>query len=143
MKTVREYMTSDVTFCTTLDNVYEAALKMKENDVGIIPVLENDKLAGVLTDRDLVVRGIAGKHPGSTKITDIMTQEIYTAAPDMSVDEALELMASRQVKRLPVVEDGRLAGMIALKDIAVHEDTIAEAGHTLSEISEGHGNNFN
>ncbi|WP_409288617.1 CBS domain-containing protein [Peribacillus sp. SCS-37] len=143
MKTVREYMTSDVTFCTTLDNVYEAALKMKDNDVGIIPVLEDDELAGVLTDRDLVVRGIAGKHPGSTKVTDIMTREIYTAAPDMSIEEALELMASRQVKRLPVVDDGRLAGIIALKDIAVHQDTIAEAGHTLSEISEGHGNNFN
>ncbi|PLT31419.1 CBS domain-containing protein [Peribacillus deserti] len=142
MKSVKDYMSSTVDYCTTLDNVFEVAVKMKNQDVGIIPILEEDRLVGVITDRDIVVRGVAEKHPGSTKVTDIMSTDLYTADPDMSIEDAARLMAEKQVKRLPVIQGGKLAGIISLKDIAVDNETQSQAGYALSEISEGPGNNL-
>ncbi|MBM7693422.1 CBS domain-containing protein [Peribacillus deserti] len=143
MKTVKDYMSSTVDYCTTLDNVFEVAVKMKDLDVGIIPILEDNRLVGVITDRDIVVRGVAEKHPGSTKVTDIMSSDLYTADPDMSIEEAAHMMAEQQIKRLPVVKDEKLVGIIALRDIAVHDETKSQAGFALSEISETQGNNMN
>lgn len=136
MTTVREFMSTDIVQCTPLDNVYEAAVKMKEEDIGMIPVVENNQVVGLVTDRDLVVRGIAEKHPGSNKITNIMTTGIVSVSPDDSIEKATELMAQHQIRRLPVIENGELVGMLALGDLAIAEKADDQAGVALSEISE-------
>jgi CBS domain-containing protein len=136
MTTLKDIMTTNVDFCTAEDNVFEAAVKMKEENVGVIPVLENNHLIGVITDRDIVIRCVAEKRPNSTKITDVITTHLVTGTPDMSVDEAEELMASKQVRRLPIVEHDKLVGVVALGDLAVHRQTRGEAGMALSSISE-------
>jgi CBS domain-containing protein len=136
MGNVSEIMTRDVEACSILDNAYEVAVKMKENNVGAIPIVDNEKLVGMITDRDLVIRCIAEKHPGSTKVEDIMSKEIVTVTPDTSTQEAAKLMAKHQIRRLPVVENGRLVGIVSLGDFAVHELTDDQAKIALSEISE-------
>ncbi|EOP42973.1 CBS domain-containing protein [Bacillus cereus] len=136
MTQVRELMSTHIVHCTPLDNVYEAAVKMKEESVGLIPVIENKQVVGLVTDRDLVVRGIAEKHPGSNQITNVMTTNIVSVAPDDSIEKATELMAQYQIRRLPVVESGQLVGMLALGDLAIRKSADDQAGFALSEISE-------
>ncbi len=136
MKSIREIMTSNVDYCTTFDNVYEAAVKMAERDVGAIPVCEDGKLVGVLTDRDIAIRCIAGKKPGSTKITDVMTKEPITISPETPIKEAEELMAEKQIRRLFIVEQESLIGIVSLGDFAIHKGTNMAAAHALAEISE-------
>jgi len=136
MTIVREFMSTDIVQCTPLDNVYEAAVKMKEEAIGMIPIVENNQVVGLVTDRDLVVRGIAEKHPGSNKITNVMTTEIVSVSPDDPIENATELMAQHQIRRLPVVENGELVGMLALGDLAITEKADDQAGFALSEISE-------
>lgn len=136
MTTVRELMSTNIVQCTPLDNVYEAAVKMKEEDIGMIPVVENNQVIGLVTDRDLVVRGIAEKHPGSNQITNVMTTQIISVSPDDAIEKATELMARYQIRRLPVVEHGQLIGMLALGDLATTKYADDQAGVALSEISE-------
>ncbi|EJR02522.1 MULTISPECIES: CBS domain-containing protein [Bacillus] len=136
MTQVRELMSTHIVHCTPLDNVYEAAVKMKEESVGLIPVIENQQVVGLVTDRDLVVRGIAEKHPGSNQITNVMTTNIVSVSPDDSIEKATELMAQYQIRRLPVVESGQLVGMLALGDLAIRQSADDQAGFALSEISE-------
>ncbi|WP_057912851.1 CBS domain-containing protein [Peribacillus muralis] len=136
MTALKDIMSMDVDFCTVEDNIYEAAVKMKEHDVGVIPVLDNGQLVGVITDRDIVIRCVAGKKPNSTRITDVMSTHLITGTSDMLVDEAEELMGNEQIRRLPIVENGKLIGIIALGDLAIHKQTSSEAGIALSSISE-------
>ncbi|MFD9627058.1 CBS domain-containing protein [Peribacillus muralis] len=136
MTALRDIMSTDVDFCTVEDNIYEAAVKMKEHGVGVIPVLDNGQLVGVITDRDIVIRCVAGKKPNSTRITDVMSTHLITGTSDMLVDEAEELMGNEQIRRLPIVENGKLIGIIALGDLAIHKQTSSEAGIALSSISE-------
>ena len=138
MTTVRELMSTDLSCCTPVDNVYEAALKMKQEDIGIIPIVENNRLVGIVTDRDLVVRGIADKNPGSNKITEVMTTDIVSVSPSDPVEKATELMARHQIRRLPVVENGQLVGMLSLGDLAIEKYADDQASYALSEISEHH-----
>lgn len=135
MKQLREIMTTKVDFCTTLDNVYEAAVKMKNDHVGAIPVCENEKLVGMITDRDIVIRGVAEKRPNASKITDVMSDHIITGTSDMSVDEAMQLMMEHDIRRLPVVEQSRLVGIVSLGDLATHQGSHQQAGIALSDIS--------
>ncbi|WP_349410378.1 CBS domain-containing protein [Pseudalkalibacillus sp. SCS-8] len=136
MKKLKDIMTKNVDYCTTLDNVYEAAVKMKNDHVGAIPVCENDQLVGMITDRDIVIRGVAEKKPNASKITDIMSDHIVTGTPDMTVDEALDLMCKHEIRRLPIVEQNRLAGIISLGDLAMHRESNQQAGVALTDISE-------
>lgn len=137
LRKVSEIMTEQVVTVSPQDNVYEVAVKMKENDTGFIPVVEGgDKLIGVITDRDLVIRGIAEKRPGSTAVEEVMTKGIKTASRDMSVDDAAELMAQQQIRRLPVCEGDRLIGIVSIGDMAVRNIFADNAGEALSEISE-------
>src|SRR5207253_8364874 len=120
---VRELMTEEVATVTLATTLNEIASKMKEEDTGAIPVLDEDKLAGIVTDRDIVIRCIAeGKDPNELTAEDILSRELETIEPDADVQEAARIMARRQVRRLPVVEDGELVGVISLGDIAVKED---------------------
>ncbi|MFT4416092.1 CBS domain-containing protein [Fredinandcohnia humi] len=136
METVRDVMSTDVEYCTPLDNVYEVAVKMKDLDVGAIPILENNKLIGMITDRDLVVRGYAEKRSGSNQVTNVMSENLITCSPDTSLEEASQLMAKHQIRRLPVVENGQLIGIVSLGDLATYKMSDERAGQALSHISE-------
>lgn len=136
MELVRDVMTEDVESCTLLDNVFEVATKMKEFNVGAIPIVDNGKLVGMITDRDIVVRGVAEKHPGSSKVEVVMSDKLITVTPETSTKEAADLMAEHQIRRLPVVENGRLTGIVALGDLAIRKLSDEVAGKALSEISE-------
>ncbi|MBO8155364.1 MAG: CBS domain-containing protein [Bacillaceae bacterium] len=143
MKSVRDIMTTDVSSCKTDDNIYEAARKMSELNVGIIPIVDNEQnLMGVVTDRDLVLRGYAQKKSGSTQITEVMSDELISVSPDTSLQEASQIMADKQIRRLPVVENGKLTGIVSLGDLSQQEESDHAAGVALGEISEREGNRF-
>ncbi|MDE3838393.1 CBS domain-containing protein [Bacillus methanolicus] len=139
MEKIRDLMTTDVETCSLLDNVYEVAVKMKDLNVGAIPVVDNGKLVGMITDRDIVVRCIAEKNPPSSKVEDVMSRQLVTVTPESSTREAAQLMAKNQIRRLPVVEGDKLAGIVSLGDFAVRQLTDDQAKEALSEISEQHG----
>ncbi|WP_280769110.1 CBS domain-containing protein [Salipaludibacillus daqingensis] len=136
MTTLKEIMTGSVDTCTPEDNVFEAALKMKNDHVGAIPICEGSKLIGMITDRDIVVRGVAEKRPNSSSLQEVMSEHLYTAPQDMEIGEAAKLMAENQIRRLPIVEGENLVGIVSLGDLAVHTSTEHEAAIALSEISE-------
>ncbi|KGP92037.1 hypothetical protein N780_00095 [Pontibacillus chungwhensis BH030062] len=137
MKSVRDIMTTDVACCTSDDTLYEAAVKMKERNVGSIPVCDNQQnLLGMVTDRDLVIRGYAGKHSGSTAIKKVMSDHMVSVTPETSVTEAGDLMADKQIRRLPIVENGKLVGIVSLGDLSLDQKSNEAAGHALEEISE-------
>ncbi|MDQ0972819.1 CBS domain-containing protein [Neobacillus niacini] len=136
MEKIRDIMTDQVECCTLLDNVFEVAVKMKELNVGAIPIVDKEKLVGMITDRDIVVRGVAEKHPGSTKVEDIMSDELITISADATTKEAANLMAEHQIRRLPVVEGDKLIGIVSLGDFAIRKMTDDQAKEALSEISE-------
>jgi CBS domain-containing protein len=129
-------MTDNVECCSLLDNVFEVAVKMKELNVGAIPIVDQEKLVGMITDRDIVIRGVAEKHPGSTKVEDIMSDKLITITADASTQEAAKLMADHQIRRLPVVEGDKLIGIVSLGDFAIRKMTDDQAKEALTEISE-------
>ncbi|WP_202081018.1 CBS domain-containing protein [Caldalkalibacillus salinus] len=135
MQTLNDIMTKEVKSCIAEDNIYEAAVKMKAWDVGAIPVVSDDHLIGMVTDRDLIVRAMAEKRPGSTRITEVMSSDVVTATPDTTVDEAAEMMAQHQIRRLPIVEGTKLVGIVALRDLAIRHEYEHEAEHALEDIS--------
>jgi len=135
-KTVREAMTSKLCSIDTDKTVAYAAKMMRDEDVGIAPIIEGDRLVGVLTDRDIAVRVVAeGGDSEQTKVTDVMSRDLVTLDPDQDLDEALRLMARHQVRRLPVVEeDGRLVGVVAQADVAQHAGD-QQTGEVVEQIS--------
>ncbi|KQL49119.1 inosine-5'-monophosphate dehydrogenase [Brevibacillus choshinensis] len=136
-RTLREIMTKDIATVTLKDNVYEVACKMRDWNVGVIPVVnEKNDVIGVITDRDIVIRGLAEKHEGSAATEVVMTRDIVLGQPGMTVDEAAKIMAQHQIRRLPVVENGKLAGIVALADMAIRQVHQDEASDALQEISE-------
>ncbi|MDR6998034.1 CBS domain-containing protein [Neobacillus niacini] len=136
MEKIREIMTDKVESCSLLDNVYEVAAKMKELNVGAIPIVDNERLVGMITDRDIVLRCVAEKHPASSKVEDIMSNDLITITSDASSREAAKLMAEHQIRRLPVVEGDKLVGIVSLGDFAVRNLTDDQAKQALTEISE-------
>jgi CBS domain-containing protein len=135
-KTVREVMTSNPRTVDADSDVASAAKLLKEEDVGVVPVVEGDQAIGVLTDRDIVVKVVAeGKDPQTTKARDVASKNVVTVDPQQDLDEALRLMAEHQVRRLPVVEeDGKIVGIVAQADVARHTDD-AKTGELVEEIS--------
>jgi CBS domain-containing protein len=108
------------------DSIVDAAKLMRGEDAGIAPIVDGDRLVGVVTDRDIAVRVVAaGRDPEATKVEEISSPTLVTIDPDQDLDEALRLMAEHQVRRLPVVEeDGRLVGIVAHADVARHVDEL-------------------
>jgi CBS domain-containing protein len=135
-KTVREVMTSKLCSIDTDKPVAYAAKMMRDEDVGIAPIVEGDRLVGVLTDRDVTVRVVAeGRDPEQVKVTEVASRDVVTLDPDQDLDEALRLMARHQVRRLPVVEeDGRLVGILAQADVARTADE-RHTGEVVEQIS--------
>lgn len=136
MKTLKEIMTTNVVTVTKQDNLYEAAVKMRDNDIGFVPVVEGGKVIGVVTDRDLVIRGYAEKHSGSTSVDQVMTSDCVRVSSDTTVDEASRLMAEKRIRRLVVEDNKELAGVIAIGDLARRDKFEDEAGQALGQISE-------
>jgi CBS domain-containing protein len=133
-------MTRDVKTATRDMPLREVAVMMREGDVGSVPVVEDGRLVGILTDRDIVVRAIANGKDAAAPVSDAMTAEIFSVKPDDFVFEAIRIMGDRQVRRIPVVaESGDLAGIISMADIALEMEDEREIAETLEEISSGAG----
>jgi len=136
----RDIMTSSVTTASLGNTLREVAAMMREGDMGSVPVVEEGKLVGIVTDRDIVVRAVAeGKGP-ETSVAEAMTTDIFSVKPDDFAFEAVRLMGDKQVRRIPVVDDdGKLAGIIAMADVALEMEDEREIAETLEEISSGAG----
>ncbi|MDQ5821877.1 MAG: CBS domain-containing protein [Actinomycetota bacterium] len=134
---VQELMTSNPKTVESSATVVDAAKLMRDEDTGIIPIVEADRLVGTITDRDIAIRVVAeGKDPQTTTVGEIASRDLVTVDPQQDLDEALRLMAQHQVRRLPVVEeDGKLVGILAQADIA-REATPEQTGRVVEEISE-------
>jgi CBS domain-containing protein len=135
-KSVRDVMTQNPRTVDAGSPVIEAARLMKEEDVGSVPVLDNGRLIGTLTDRDIVLRVVTeGRDPQSTKVMEVASSDLVTIDPQQNLDEALRMMATHQVRRLPVVEeDGHLVGILAQAD-AAREASEKKVGETVEAIS--------
>jgi CBS domain-containing protein len=136
---VSDVMTREVESVQLSSTLEEAASIMKVENVGAVPVIdEDDDLVGILTDRDIVVRCVAeGKNPAETNVEDVLSHELETIEPDVDVEEAAQLMADRQLRRLPVCEDGELVGMVSIGDLAVKTPAAQVSSRALREISKG------
>lgn len=135
-RTIRDLMTEKPRTVSSRDHVVDAARLMRDEDAGAIPIVDDNRLVGMLTDRDIAVRLVAdGRDPSSTTVGDIASQNVVTIDPQQELDEALRLMAEHQVRRLPVVEeDGKLVGIVAQADVAREGDS-HRVGDTVGEIS--------
>jgi CBS domain-containing protein len=134
---IREIMTTDVRTVSANDSISEAANIMKQLDVGAVPVLDNKILVGIITDRDLVLRAVAEGKNSEERVSTIMTKDITSVNPDMDVHKVADLMASKQIRRLPIVENGSLVGIVSIGDMAVEDIFENEAGEALHTISMG------
>src|SRR5438094_10083765 len=136
-KSVQELMTSNPCSIDSDKSVAYAAKMMRDENVGLAPIVEGNRLIGTVTDRDIAIRVVAeGKDPESTKVTEVASTDLVTVDPQQDLDEALRLMAQHKVRRLAVVEeDGRLVGVLAQADVAREGDD-AQTGQVVQEISE-------
>ena len=135
-KSITELMTKNPCTIDADKTVAYAAKMMRDEDVGIAPIVEGDRLVGVLTDRDIAVRVVAeGRDPEQVKVTEVASRDLVTLDPQQDLDEAIRLMARHQVRRLPVVEeDGRLVGVVAQADVARTADE-RHTGEVVEQIS--------
>lgn len=134
---VKDLMSKNVAAVSPETSIEEVAKKMKEMNIGSVPVCESGRVVGIVTDRDIVIRELAqGKNPVTAKVRDVMSGGVSTASPDMDVHDAAKIMSDRQIRRLPVVENERLVGMLAIGDMAVRTKLEDDAGEALSDISQ-------
>jgi CBS domain-containing protein len=137
MAQLREIMTSNVVTINETQSVQEAAALMSQHNIGSVPVVNNNgQMVGIVTDRDITLRTTAQGESAQTPVSQVMTaQKIVQGTPDMDVHEAANLMAQQQIRRLPVVENGQVTGMVALGDLAVQNQYANEAEQALQNIS--------
>src|SRR5262245_4546653 len=140
-KSVRDTMTADPRAIGASASVVDAARLMREEHIGSLPITDDEKLIGIITDRDITTRVVAeGTDPKTTAVGDVYSRDLISVEPDNDLEEALKLMARHQVRRLPVVEDGRLVGIVAQADIALsHRENEAKTGELVEAISEPSG----
>ena len=134
---VRDIMTDQVITVSPGESVETAARMLTHYNIGILPVCsENGALRGLVTDRDLVTRCLASnRNPAKTTVREIMTDSVLAVQPDMEAGVAAHMMGRQQVRRLPVVADGKLCGMVSLGDLAVREESTMDAADALGNIS--------
>jgi len=133
-----EIMTRDVRTATREMTLRDVAVMMRDGDMGSVPVVEDGRLVGIVTDRDIVVRCVADGRDTSTPVSEAMTTEIFSIKPENFAFEAVRLMGDKQVRRVAVVsEDGQLAGIISMADVALEAEDELEIAETLEEISSG------
>ena len=134
---VRDVMSEPVIRIRPEESVSVASRTMTNYNIGALPVCESDgKLCGMVTDRDIVTRCLAaGKSPEATQVRDVMTQTVSVVRPDMDTTTAAALMSGKQIRRLPVMADGRLCGFVSLGDLATRGESRESAGSVLSQVS--------
>jgi CBS domain-containing protein len=133
-QSIREVMTADPRTIDTGATLVDAAREMRDGDVGALIVVDGGSVAGIVTDRDIVVRAIAdGRDPGSTRVTDVATMSPVTLTVDQTVEDAIRVMREQDVRRIPVVQDGRPAGIVSLGDLAIERDTDSALADIASE----------
>jgi CBS domain-containing protein len=131
-QSIREVMTHDPRTVSITDTVADAAQQMREGDVGAILVEDRGTVAGILTDRDIVVRGVAtGRDPASVTVGDVASRNVATLTIDQTVEDAIRLVREHDVRRIPVLQDGRAAGIVSIGDLAVARDSTS----ALADIS--------
>lgn len=140
---VRDVMTPDPRCVSERDSIRDAARIMREQDTGVVPVVDGKKIIGLITDRDIVVRGLAdGKDLGSARVDELMTKEVRSVREDAPVDEALTLMTSSEIRRLPVVDrNDEIVGIVSLGDLARDASSSGRIGRVVEDISEAPPNN--
>ena len=141
MATLKEIMTKDPITVHPDDSAQKAASLMKDSHVGPIPVLDQEsKLIGLITDRDLAIKVVAEGRPADTKVSDVMSRNLFTCGPNDNVKEAIKIMETHQVRRVPIVDDeGHLLGIVAQADIATRTRKparVAEAVESISKASD-------
>ncbi len=137
MQKIKELMSTDVQVIGPDETIEDAAQKMQKGDFGMLPVKENDRMIGSISDRDIAIRAVAVGKTSSTKVREVMTEGIIWAFEDDSVAEAAKLMSEHQIRRLPIVNAAkRLVGIVALGDFAVENADVKVAGEALAEISQ-------
>jgi CBS domain-containing protein len=134
---IRDVMTPNPRTVSPDDSIQRAACVMRDEDTGVVPVVDNGRTVGVVTDRDIVIRAVASGGELNGPIRDIVSSNVVSVGPDMSTREAAELMSEHQIRRLPVVENERLVGIVSIGDLAVKEGKDGRMGDTLQGISEG------
>ncbi len=135
-QSIREVMTADPRTVEAGASITDAAREMRDGDVGAILIMDGDNLSGIITDRDIVVRAIAeGRDPSSTTVGDVASRDVASLTPDQSVDDAIRLVREHNVRRIPVVQDGRPAGIVSIGDLAIERDTESALADISSEPS--------
>ena len=134
---IRDVMTPNPRTVSPNDTVRAAAQVMQSEDTGAVPVVDDGHVLAVVTDRDIVVRVVAEGGSFSSRVGDIATKSVICVTPEMSTSEASDLMSEHQIRRLPVVENDRLVGIVSIGDLAVKEGKDSRWGDTLQSISEG------
>jgi len=134
---VKDIMSRDIASLSSDDSIERAAQLMKQHNVGSIPVCSQEKVIGMVTDRDIALRSTAeGRNSKQQKVSDIMSSNPVVGSPDMDVDEAAKIMSRRQIRRLPIVDHNNLIGIVALGDISVEPDLQDSAEQALKNISQ-------
>jgi len=141
VKTLRDVMTTQLYTCAPQDPVAKAAQIMRDHNVGAVPIVDQQggtmHLLGMITDRDICIRCVALNKPNSTPCSEVMSdRKLVAGTPNMTVDEASRLMAREKIRRLPVVDNQKLVGIVSLGDLAVREPFVDEAAEALQDISE-------
>jgi CBS domain-containing protein len=134
---IRDVMTPNPRTVSPDDTIQNAARIMRDEDTGVVPVVDNGRAVGMVTDRDIVVRAVADGGQLNRPIREIVSSSVICASPEMSTRDAAQLMSDHQVRRLPVVENERLVGIVSIGDLAVKEGKDSRTGDTLQAISEG------
>ncbi|MDA8226637.1 MAG: CBS domain-containing protein [Desulfitobacterium hafniense] len=135
---VQDIMSNKVMWVAPDTSLVEVSKILAASDIGSVPVCQQDKVIGIITDRDIIVRCVAqGKNPQNTMVQEVMTKDVIIVSPEEDIHKAADLMAKKQIRRLPVVSSGRLVGFLAIGDMAVETIHIDEAGQALSNISQG------
>ena len=140
---VRDIMTPNPQCVTEKDSVLEAARIMRDEDTGVIPVVDGRKIIGLITDRDIVVRAVAGgKDLNNCRVNEVMSKQVRSVNEDASVREVLDVMSGAQVRRVPVVNrNTELVGIVSMKDLANETNATGKVGAAEREITEGPSNN--
>lgn len=140
---VRDVMTPNPQCVSEKDSIRDVARIMKDQDTGVVPVVDGKRIIGLITDRDIVVRGIAeGRELSSVKVNEIMSKSVRSVKEDTPLTEVLDLMSSAEIRRVPVVNgDNELIGIVSLGDIATNSTQDGRVGKTVESISEAPPNN--
>lgn len=140
---IRDVMTANPECVTSKDSIQDVARIMKNQDTGVVPVVDGRKIIGLVTDRDIVVRGIAeGRSLTDLRVNEIMTKSVRTVREDADVDDVLRTMSNAEIRRVPVVnQNDELVGIVSIGDIATNTKQSGKIGQAMEEISEAPPNN--